>query len=110
MQNNVLDKLFGEYRAFTVGFLGKTNMLTAANVQYILDILGRDKNKTPPGYMDFSNLYQNKKIPQFKSVIDQAYKDADKGKIVDGGEMRKRLIAVSLGTAYVVGTNNNDNH
>lgn len=60
--------------------------------------------------MDFNDFYQNKKFPDFKAIIDQAYKDAEKGTIIDAVEMKKRLVAIPLfKTPYIVGTNNTDN-
>jgi hypothetical protein len=106
---NVLDKFLNEYRAHIVGELGRGNILTAALVKKFLDKLGHDRAKTPKAYIELADFYENKKFPDYKALIDQAYKDADKKTIVDAAEMRKRLIAIKYGTPYVVGTNNTDN-
>ena len=106
---NVLDKFLNEYRAHIVGKLGRGDLLTAALVKEFLDKLGHDRAKTPNSYIELADFYENKKFPDYKALIDKAYKDADKGTLVDAAEMRKRLIAIKYGTPYVVGTNNTDN-
>ena len=105
----VLDNFLNEYRAHIVGKLGRGDLLTAALVKEFLDKLGHDRTKTPNSYVYLADFYEDKKFPDYKALIDQAYKDADKGTIVDAAEMRRRLIAIKYGTQYVVGTNNTDN-
>ncbi len=105
----VVDIFLNEYRAHIAGKVGRGEMLTAALVKEFLNKLGRDKSKTPDSYQQINDFYEDKKFPQFKVVIDQAYKDADKGTIVNALEMRKRLIAAKFGTPYITGTNNTDN-
>ena len=106
----VVDGFLSEYRAHIVGKRGRGETLNASLVLSTVDILGRDKNKTPNGYKYLADFYRNKKFPQFKKLIDKVYVEARKGKIIDASEMRKILIATKIfNTPYINGTFNVDN-
>ncbi len=67
-----------------------------------------DKTKKPKDlYSEIRQLYRDNKT--FKAFVDQLVKDIDKGTIVDGSDLRTRLINAGYNSDYIKSTTNTNN-
>lgn len=110
----VTDAFLSEYRAHIVGQKAagkkvdkealKAIITNLALAEPILD----DKTKKPKDlYGEIRQLYRDNKT--FKAFVDQLIKDIDKGTIVDGSDLRTRLMNAGYNSDYIKNTNNTNN-
>lgn len=110
----VSDAFLSEYRAHIVGqkaagkTVDKAALKSIINNLVLAEPILDDKTKKPKDL--YSVIRQNYRTDKnFKTVVDQLVKDVDKGVVVDGSDLRTRLMNAGYNSDYIKNTNNIDN-
>lgn len=110
----VTDAFLSEYRAHIVGQKAAGKKVDKEALKAIINNLALaepildDKTKKPKDlYSEIRQLYRDNKT--FKAFVDQLVKDIDKGTIVDGFDLRTRLMNAGYNSDYIKNTNNTNN-
>lgn len=110
----VTDAFLSEYRAHIVGQKAAGKKVDKEALKAIINNLALaepildDKTKKPKDlYGEIRQLYRDNKT--FKAFVDQLVKDIDKGTIVDGFDLRTRLMNAGYNSDYIKNTNNTNN-
>lgn len=110
----VTDALLSEYRAHIAGQqaaggkVDKQALKALLNNLVLAEPLLDDKTEKPENlYSEIRHFYRINN--DFKAFIDQLVMDIDKGIIVDGSDLRTRLINAGCNSDYIINTSNINN-
>lgn len=110
----VTDAFLSEYRAHIIGQKAAGKTVDKAALKAIVNNLALaepvidSKTKKPKDlYSEIRQTYKTDK--NFKALVDQLVKDIDKGTLVDGSDLRTRLMTAGYNSDYIKNTTNINN-